>query len=233
MEIVIIRTLKFLYFLTFLACSVCSAKSHHFFVPPNKWKLADPKQLSPMVEMCFLGKGKTAFHPSINIATEEIDVSGNEYVSIVVKMHKDDPNIEFRGLGKIKTQSNIADLFELTTKTNFGPVKMLQAVIVNEHKAYVLTGAMHIDEFKTMSKTILKTFQSFQIVDNLVNCVNDQAKREKLEKAIDGLANSKSTKDKDWKKFEKLVLKDFKELGEFWQLQVMKDAYDSYISNSK
>ncbi len=230
---VVIHTLRLLYFLTFLACGICSAKDYHFFVPPNKWKLVDPKQLSPMVEVCFFGKGKTAFHPSINIATEEIDIPGSEYVSIVVKMHRDDPNIEFRELGKIKTKSNIADLFELTTKTNFGPVKMLQAVIIKDAKAYVLTGSMHTDEFKTMSKTILKTFQSFQIVDSLINCVNDQVKKQKLEKAIEGLANSKSTKDKDWKKFEKIVLKDFKELGEFWQLQVMKNAYESYISDSK
>jgi len=233
MGVIIIPILRLFYFLAIITCSVCSAKNHHFFMPPNKWKLADPKKLSPMVEACFLGKGKTAFYPSINIATEEIDISDKEYISIVVKMHKDDPNIEFRRFGKIKTQAAIADLFELTTKTNFGTVKMLQTIIVKDNKAYVLTGSMHIDDFKTMSKTILKTFQSFQIVDNLTDCIKDLEKKQNLKKAIENLARSKSIKDKDWKKFEKTVLKDFKELGEFWQLQVMKDAYNNHISSSK
>ena len=159
----IIRIPRLLYFLV-LVCSTCIAQSYHFFIPPSNWRLADPKKLSPMVEMCFLGKGKTSFYPSVNIATEAIDISGKEYISIVVKMHKDDPNIEFRTLGKIKTKAAVADLFELTTKTSFGTVKMLQMIVVKDNNAYVLTGSMHIDEFKTLSRSILKAFQSFQIL---------------------------------------------------------------------
>jgi len=229
----IIRIPRLLYFLTIFTCSACIAQSYHFFIPPDNWKLADPKKLSPMVEVCFLGKGKTSFYPSVNIATEEIDISAKEYMSIVVKMHKNDPNIEFRALGKIKTKAATADLFELTTKTNFGLVKMLQMVVIKDKKVFVLTGSMHIDEFKTLSKSILRTFQSFQIVDNLTDCVSDQAKKQNLVKAIENLKESKSIKDKNWKRFEKMVLKDFKELGEFWQLQVMKDVYNKNISSSK
>lgn len=228
-----IHILRLLYLLALLTCNICLAKDYHFFIPPDNWKMADPKKLSPMVEMCFLGKGKTSFYPSINIATEEIDISEKEYVSIVIKMHKNDPSIEFRGLGKIKTKTAIANLFELTTKTNFGLVKMLQAVIVKDSRAYVLTGSMHIDEFKTLSKTILKAFQSFQIVDNLINCVSDQTKKQKLQDTIAKIPKVKSTKDKNWKKFEKTVLNDFKDLGEFWQLLIIKDTYDNYLLSFK
>jgi hypothetical protein len=218
-------------FLLFFFINTCFCNNFHFFNPPTKWKLADPKYLSPMVEVCFLGKSNTSFHPSINIATEQLVISQEEYLLIVKQIHQDDPNISYKEFGKLKTKAGIADLFELTSNSKFGVIKMLQAILVKDNKAYVLTGSMHNSEFKNISQIILKALKSFDIVSDLYCNIQNSEKKQLLEKTIKDLKGLKSIKDKKWKKFEKTVMKEFSMQGSYWQLLVIKDTYQKYLVN--
>ena len=101
-----------------------------FFEPPSGWECAFPAQLSSCIQVGFLGKGSTAFRPSINLAIEEIDTNLKEYMLAVKEIHLAQAGTTWRDLGKFKTKSGTGRLTEIGVISPHGSIKMLQMILV-------------------------------------------------------------------------------------------------------
>lgn len=133
------------------------------FTPPKDWTTADPKCLAPRVKSAYVGKNNSGFCPSINLATEEVSITVEEYLKVVKKLYALDRDIRWRDLGKIQTKAGSARLTEIDTKTEFGNIRMLQMILVKEGQAYIMTAAASKENFSQHYKDFEQAFRSFDI----------------------------------------------------------------------
>jgi hypothetical protein len=145
-----------------------------YFVPPKGWHAAEAEQLSSHVKVGFIGKGRSSFCPSLNLALEEVALSAEKYVEAVKKLHQADKKNVWRDLGKIQTRSGEAHLTAIDTKTEFGPVRLMQMILVKNGMAYVLTGAALKEEFSLLYKEFQGAFQSLTITNSEVTNENEK-----------------------------------------------------------
>mgnify|MGYP001800005905 CR=1 FL=1 len=200
-----------------------------YFTPPESWKEVDPKHLSPLVQMGYVGKGKEGFSPSINIAKEPIDqMSQKEYLQIVKKLHKDHPGTSWRHLGSLQTQSGKADLTEITVENHLGTVKLLQCIIAKNGYAHILTGASSSKEFGKFRQIFTQSFRSFAVVQDLMEAIQNPAKKtavqQKLLSLKQLLKSSISAKEKEKAAlgFHQYLVDECKEQGKYWQYLMIK-----------
>ena len=113
--------------------------SQCFFISPENWDIADPGTLSPKVKIAFLKNSGKGFCPSINLAIEETDVSLSDYLKAVKAIHEQDRNNHWRPLGKVRTAAGLAQLTEIDSTTEWGPVRILQLILMRDKRVYVLT----------------------------------------------------------------------------------------------
>lgn len=226
----------FILFLFFPLLSLF-AETFCYFIPPSDWECADPSFLSSHVEVGFFGKGATSFHPSINLAIEEVgDISLKEYVKIVKEIHQSDRATEWRDLGKFKTAAGTSQLTEITTQTRWGEIRMLQLLMVANKKAYVLTGAMAKEEFALFRNPIIKSFRSLSFTTSLIDSVADPVKQAKIKEAYAELASVYRQKEGEDLKvkqktarelLQKCVLNECKEMGAYFQIVLLKELFAS------
>ncbi|HSX38815.1 MAG TPA: hypothetical protein VLE95_08350 [Chlamydiales bacterium] len=195
------------------------------FDPPEGWECAFPDKLSPCVQIGFLGKGATPFRPSINLAVEEIDVDLKQYVKAVKAIHLSEKGTSWSDLGKFNTRSGIGRLTEIRSHSQMGQVKMLQLLFVKDHYAYILTGAAIKDEFLKFQEDFIKTFQSLHFIPHLFSPLPFE-KQELFQKFFANLGkqSSKEEADAQWLDLQNLVVQDGKEMGNYWQILVLKQG---------
>ncbi|MGH2612222.1 MAG: hypothetical protein ACRDFB_04130 [Rhabdochlamydiaceae bacterium] len=213
-----------------------------FFIPPKGWEIANPEILAPRVHICFLGKTSKGLAPSINLATEPVNVSLESYVEEVRKIHSADPNSRWRDLGKYKTLLGAGRLTELETPTEGGMARMVQLIVLKEGVAYVLTASAIKEEFSKYYKTFDQVLGSLQSTSNLIESY--PYKKNQLKKLIEELDqkfinsgsdfNSESFQKESWKPFENKIINDFTEMGPYWQILLLKELQTSiFIQRSQ
>lgn len=135
------------------------------FTPPSGWEQAQLKTPSPYVQIGFLGKGSTEFRPSMNLATEEVDVPLKEYIKAVKELQLEDPSVKWRDLGKLSMQAGTGRLIEMTNASPWGEMKILQAFFVSSGTAYILTASVLKEDFPAIQAELMKSFQSLNIIE--------------------------------------------------------------------
>lgn len=193
------------------------------FDPPSDWECAFPDSLASCIQVGFLGKGSTVFRPSINLATEEVDVTLKEYLKSVKEIHLANPGTTWRDLGKFKTRSGEGRLTEITSRTPAGDVRMLQTILVKGKTAYILTGAAIKDDFLRFQEAFTKSFQSLNLTDDLFSYLPVEKKQryELLFTSLGDAAADDAKRKAQWDDLQKLVL-DSQEMGNYWQFLVLK-----------
>lgn len=212
-----------------LAASV-HAQEECYFAPPEGWLLTDPKYLAPNVRIGFLRKGKKEFCPSLNLAVEKVNVPIEKYLAAVKKIHQSNLNDRWRDLGKIKTQAGEARLTEIDTTSPFGPVRLLQLILLKDGCAYILTAGALREEFSSFYKEFEQAFHSLNVTSDLFSAIADPARRESLQKRCDVLKAALSQKrfQKDhWQPFQKTVIDDFSDMGAHWQILLLKQIQEN------
>lgn len=235
--------------LTFFSAVQCSGeeyssphslKAYPFFIPPKDWEIVDAHSLSPKVVIGFMEKDKKGFCPSMNLAIEKINVSLNEYVKAVKKLHEIDSNTRWRDLGNLKTPAGMARITEIDTKTKWGPVRMLQLILVSEGNAYILTAAAPKEDFSRLYPSLKKSFHSFTLTEDLLSFVNDSHKSEILKEKIVHLkqastvpqeADDKKLAASEWVSFTEYLIKEHSDMGPFWQLQILQMVQNEIASS--
>lgn len=199
-----------------------------YFTPPTHWECIKPKEISPYVQIGFIGKGSSEFRPSINFATEEVDVPLKEYVKAVKKIHTQESKTSWRDLGKFKMQAGEGRLTEITTSSPWGKVKILQALFVNEGTAYIITGASLAQEFVKVQSEFLNTFRSFSLLPNLFSLLSEETKS-KFEKIF---SDSNNTREIRWENFQQAA-SNCSEMGNFWHFLALKEGYSKIFQKEE
>lgn len=130
---------------------------------PNGWeRIDDAKQLPEKVKLLYVGKGKGQFTPSINLACEETQMSLSEYVQLAKQYHESLPETNCSLVGKVDTKQGEAQLIQIDRKTGWGDLRFLQASIISNGVAYVITATATEDEFLGLYPYFYQAIQSFQ-----------------------------------------------------------------------
>lgn len=194
-----------------------------YFQPPAGWEIAQSKQRSPYIYIGFFGPSSSQFRPSLNLATEEIDVSLKEYVQAVLEIHRSDRNVQCRNLGTFAMQGGEGKLLEITHRNGWGVSKLLQAILVKEKTAYILTASASNDDFAHLKESILQSMRSFQIIDDLSSPIRDERLRQNLKSFFDRLGYGEDPQ-KQWELW-KGVIHRIKEMGPYWQFLALQEGY--------
>lgn len=133
---------------------------------PKGWScIEDKSQLPGKIELIFVGTGKGSFTPSINVAMEETKMQLSEYVNLAQEYHlsKNESKGETKcsRLGKIRTQSGEAEVLQIDRQTEWGPVRFLQASIIQDGMAYVMTATCLVEEFSSHCPLFFQAIRSF------------------------------------------------------------------------
>lgn len=190
-----------------------------YFTPPEGWLLTDPKFLASNVKIGFLRKGKKEFCPSLNLAIEKVNVPIEKYLAAVKKIHQEKPGDRWRDLGKIKTRAGVARLTEMDTSSPFGPVRLLQLILLRQGYAYILTAGALKEEFSSFYKEFEQAFHSLTVTSDLLRDIPDPARRESLLKRCDALKAGLPLKE-----FQKTVVDEFSDMGAHWQILFLKQV---------
>jgi hypothetical protein len=218
-----------------------------FFKPPQGWEIADPKDLSPRVKIAFLTNTGKGFCPSINLTVEKTSVSLPDYLKAVRSIHEQNRNNQWRALGRVRTEAGLAQLTEIDTTTEWGPVRMLQLILLKDGHAYVLTAAALREEFSNYYKEFQAAFRSMTLSSDLLSNIPQLERREKLKrkqeyllasakKALTTLATPENLLEdplfqkKHWLPFQKSILNNFGDMGAFWQILALRNAQEKLLS---
>lgn len=192
------------------------------FLPPSGWEIAQLKTPSPHVKIGFLGKGSGEFRPSINLATEEVDVSLNQYVQAVKELHLNDPKVQWSDLGKIQMKSGVGKLIQMTQTTPYGDIKILQAFFVKNQTAYILTAAALKEDFPKLQNEMFRSLQSLDLIDQLSASITNPKERAAFESFFASLGSSEE-KQSEWEELQAQV-KENGILGPYWQFLVLQEG---------
>ncbi|MBI3900600.1 MAG: hypothetical protein HY324_00455 [Chlamydiia bacterium] len=219
--------MKFLLiYLTFFSLQATPIPIFH---PPDEWEAALPKNHSPFLQIAFLGKGSTELRPSVNLSIEDIDTTEKEYLKAVKSIHRKEPDTTWRDLGKFSTHAGIARLTEITKKVPVGELKMLQLILIKDHKAYILTGAASKADFMKEHSRLLQTFRSFSLPEDLLAPLSSDS-RARFEDFFSHLAEeikngySDQMQAQDVQMFQKVVAENSSTMGKYWELLMLKEG---------
>jgi hypothetical protein len=156
----------FLSFFLVLFSRIQLAGEFYITQPPKGWEcIDDPTQLPQKVKVLFIGTGtiKSPFNPSINVTTEETSLSIGEYVCLAKQYHETQSSTRCIALGTVKTESGQAELLQIDRPTQWGDVRFIQAMLIQEGRAYVVTATCLKKEFGALSSQLFKSIQSFKV----------------------------------------------------------------------
>lgn len=196
-----------------------------YFIPPAGWEIAKLTNPSPYIQIGFLGKGSTAFRPSVNLAFEDVDVNLKEYVKAVKKIHLADPNTKCRDLGKFNMRAGEGNLLDITVSSPQGEIKQLQALFVKDSKAYILTIAVLKDDLPQLRAEMIQSLQSLNLIPNLYAPLDETQKKE-LEDFFVRLENESSSdgKKKQLEKMQKTLAEKYAQIGPHWHYLVLTEG---------
>ncbi|MBF8262410.1 MAG: hypothetical protein HW387_75 [Parachlamydiales bacterium] len=162
----------------------------------------------------------------MNLAIEEIDCSLKEYLKSVREIHEEEMNVRWRDLGPFTFRSGKGRLAEITSSSPLGEVKMLQAILVQDHCAYILTGAVLREEFSRFQSELIAAMHSLTLKPDLFSAIQDAAKKSVLEKLFSSFGQILPEKrTSEWEKLQKIVLEEHASLGPCWHFFALKEGY--------
>ncbi|MCX6988932.1 MAG: hypothetical protein NTZ52_05470 [Chlamydiae bacterium] len=177
------------------------------FMPPNQWVLVDSSALSPSVLVAYVDRSTTGFLPSINLSIEKTDLSQKEYLR--------------EGM-----------LTSIDTTCNWGPVRILQLILISKKTAYILTASAAKEEFATFYPTFKEAFRSLVLTDDLTLLINQKEKKQKLYDNLEAFKqtfkqlNNKTADPLElnalWHTLQQNLQDDYKEMGSYWHVQLLK-----------
>jgi len=220
---------------------------HCYFIPPKGWDLADQSKLSPRVKICFIGKSSNNLLPSVNLATEEVNISLKAYIDIVKSDCERDPNCVWRDLGKYNTPLGEGRLTEREMKTKWGVSRQVQLIVIKDQRAYILTAGALKEEFSRHYQAFENVLKSLTITSDLTAISPE--KKELLQKLIGNLQTeftaaqntglsatqaleSKNFQKDSWKPFQQKIINDFTEMGAYWQILLLRDVQHQLLKRS-
>jgi hypothetical protein len=195
-------------------------KDFCFFIPPKNWTLVNPSLAPSNVKIAFIAKEKKSFCPSLNFVTENTSLNLSEYLQAVRSLHIADKANRWRILGPLHTKAGKAVLTEIDTETPKGKARLLQAILLKNSVAYILTAALSQETFGLFQKEVLESFRSLSITNSFDDSLSSPEKlalfQEKKELFSEGLLSLQTMQD--------FLSSKFPEEGPYWQFLALQNA---------
>lgn len=131
------------------------------FDPPSGWHHAEKPGDSPYVKLFIVGTGKKNYPPSINLCIEPYSGSLTDYMKRVQKINQEEGGT-WKDLGSLQTPAGKGNLSQLDVLTQFGTVRMLHFILVDNGHAYILTAAALREEFPLNYKDFFTAIRSLR-----------------------------------------------------------------------
>jgi hypothetical protein len=176
------------------------------FTPPKDWEIVNPQFQTSCVKINFIGKSSKEYRPSLNLAIEDADISMNEYLAVVRKIHEADPNRKWRDLGKYPVPAGEARLTEIESRNGVGEIRLLQLITIKDKTAYVITATSLKEEFFKYYKDFQDVFRSVKFTSNLIEAVPNLHQRNALQEHYKKMvAAKKKSREDPWLSFQEAV----------------------------
>lgn len=153
---------KFFFVFLLTACFLQAGESTVQFTPPQGWRLAETDKLPKSVLLMAVGQGENEMPPSIYLTVEDYRGTLKEYMEIVRQINAAKGN-EWKDLGVIKTQAGNASFSQADIASEWGQVRMMHAILIDNGIVYNLTAAALKSEFPKFYKDFFKTLRSLEI----------------------------------------------------------------------
>lgn len=134
------------------------------FDAPKGWQcIEDRSQLPAKVALVYLGRSKGPFTPSINLATEPTTLPLSDYLKMAKTYHESQGSTTCHSLGTVQTQAGPAELLQIDRATQWGQIRFLQAALIKDGTAYVITATCLKDEFTQLYSQFLHAMETFVV----------------------------------------------------------------------
>lgn len=197
----------------------------YYFHPPKDWLIADPTNLPKEVKIAFIQSERKMITPSINLTLEKVEVPIETYIKEVKKIHQVDRLTQCRELGILKTNSGNAYLLEITMKKEWGDVRILQSILIQDGYAHLMTGLSLKKDFMKYHELFLSTFKSLTIAPDLYSSVKEDKPRTLLIEKIHALKSLQE--EEQLSSLLSFMDKSFEKEGKCWQILAIQ-----YIKNN-
>ncbi len=223
------------------------------FIPPKDWQTVNKKELPDKVITLVKGEGKYELPPSLNLAIEHVGMSLKQYIETVRDVHLSHGNTTWKKLGTLQTNAGPATLTQLERTSGWGKMRMIQAILMRNNTAYILTATALANEFPKFYKEFFQAIQSLTIseeifpglsnerlqrLQNTYSAIskNWEKERQKKESAFDELSSkeifektfeSEDFKEISWAPFLMMLEDDFSDMGGHWKKTVANKVKDN------
>lgn len=161
------------YLMIGLFCSLTSCLFSNTFYKlegPQGWEcISDPTQLPAKVKIVYIGSGKWQLTPSINLACESSPLTLPQYIEEAKAYHEKTADTKATKLGPIMTKAGEAQLLQVDRKTGWGQVRFIQAALMSDQNAYVITATCLQEDFGRVSRAFFQTIQSFALCSEKID----------------------------------------------------------------
>lgn len=133
-----------------------------FLQGPHGWdRVSDI--VSKKILMVFVGPKKGSLTPSLNLTTENTNLSLYEYVKLAMAHHQKEGASCYE-LDPLDTTLGQMILIEVQGDSHWGFVQMLQGIIIENNQAYVITGSCLSTEYSIYFKEFLSSMKEFNVI---------------------------------------------------------------------
>lgn len=136
------------------------------FKPPEGWSAASAETLPPNVKFMCVGKGRGNYPPSINLGIEPYKGTLKDYLGMMERVNKAYGD-KWTNLGLLDTAAGKASLSQVEMNTQWGAVKLMHLVLIQDRKLYILTAAAKREEFSLYTPALLNSFKSVSLTPDV------------------------------------------------------------------
>ncbi|MEM7175134.1 MAG: hypothetical protein AAF443_04300 [Chlamydiota bacterium] len=185
----------------FFLCHSVTGAPFAFFSPPAGWQVSDPLLFNQEVKIGFVQSHKKIFSPAISLTIEKVGKAKlKTYLQAVRKNHRLHHHHGYRELGFLKTKSGKVHLSLIDQASQWGPLRIMQAISIHDGHAVIQTATALKKDFPAVRKDILESFRSLTLAPSVVESLADRKKRSILEEKVKQL-------HKEWETYQKGALK--------------------------
>lgn len=148
-----------------LVLQTLNASTQAAFTPPEGWQNGNSANLPKHVKLLIVGKGFHEMPPSISLGYETFQGSLKDYLKIVKNIN-DSQGDEWKDLGTIQTEAGIASLSQVTLKTEWGQLKQMHIIYLDEGIIYIVTASALKEEFPQFYSSFFDALKSFRLIKN-------------------------------------------------------------------
>jgi len=136
---------------------------------PDRWNQIETSQIEAIpasVKLLVRGEGEYELPPTVNIAVEQVapTLSTGDYLKSVQALHSANLMNRCWQLGPLTGGGEPLELVQVQMESSWGPVELLQAILVRDGQACVITASARQEEFGQQLPIFIQAMQSFKVV---------------------------------------------------------------------